>query len=285
MRLLSFGHGYSAQALADILLPLGWQIRATTRSKEKFNKIKKPGILVRIWSDQSLSDDLDWATHLLISIAPDKYEDLVLKEFREKIIKNIKQFNWVGYLSTTGVYGNHNGGWVDEEEKLIPSTLRGQYRVDAEKEWRRLFEVYKLPLHIFRLAGIYGPGRGPFSKVKSGLARRVIKKNQLFSRIHVEDIAQTLSASILKPNPGAIYNVCDDYPAPPEDVISYAANLLGLPNPPKVKFEDADMTDMARSFYLESKKVRNDKIKNELGVLLKYPNYKVGLKALIKEEV
>ena len=285
MRLLSFGHGYSAQALADTLLPLGWQIRATTRSKEKFNKIKKPGILVRIWSDQALSDDLDWATHLLISIAPDKYEDLVLKEFREKIIKNIKQFNWVGYLSTTGVYGNHNGGWVDEEEKLIPSTLRGQYRVDAEKEWRRLFEVYKLPLHIFRLAGIYGPGRGPFSKVKSGLARRVIKKNQLFSRIHVEDIAQTLSASILKPNPGAIYNVCDDYPAPPEDVISYAANLLGLPNPPKVKFEDADMTDMARSFYLESKKVRNDKIKNELGVLLKYPNYKVGLKALIKEEV
>jgi nucleoside-diphosphate-sugar epimerase len=285
MRLLSFGHGYSAQALADILLPLGWKIRATTRSKEKFNKIKKPGVLVRLWSDQSLSDNLDWATHLLISIAPDKYEDLVLKEFREKIIKNIKQFKWVGYLSTTGVYGNHNGGWVDEEEKLIPSTLRGQYRVDAEKEWLRLFKVYNLPLHIFRLAGIYGPGRGPFSKVKSGLARRVIKKNQLFSRIHVEDIAQTLNASILEPNPGAIYNVCDDYPAPPEDVISYAAHLLGLPNPPKVKFEDAIMTDMARSFYLESKKVRNNKIKNELGVLLKYPNYKVGLKALIKEEV
>ena len=285
MRLLSFGHGYSAQALADILLPLGWQIRATTRSKEKFNKIKKSGILVRIWPDQSLSDDLEWATHLLISIAPDKYEDLVLKEFREKIIKNIKQFNWVGYLSTTGVYGNHDGGWVDEEEKLIPSTLRGKYRVYAEKEWLRLFKVYNLPLHIFRLAGIYGPGRGPFSKVKSGLARRVIKKNQLFSRIHVEDIAQTLNASILEPNPGAIYNVCDDYPAPPEDVISYAAHLLGLPNPPKVKFEDAIMTDMARSFYLESKKVRNNKIKNELGVLLKYPNYKVGLKALIKEEV
>jgi len=285
MRLLSFGHGYSAQALADILLPLGWQIRATTRSKEKFNKIKKPGILVRLWSDQSLFDDLDWATHLLISIAPDKYEDLVLKEFREKIIKNIKQFKWVGYLSTTGVYGNHDGGWVDEEEKLIPSTLRGQYRVDAEKEWLRLFKVYNLPLHIFRLAGIYGPGRGPFSKVKSGLARRVIKKNQLFSRIHVEDIAQTLNASILEPNPGAIYNVCDNHPAPPEEVISYAAQLLGLPNPPKVKFEDADMTDMARSFYLESKKVRNDKIKNELGVLLKYPNYKVGLRALIKEEI
>ena len=285
MRLLSFGHGYSAQALADILLPLGWKIRATTRSKEKFNKIKKPGILVRLWSDQSLFDDLDWATHLLISIAPDKYEDLVLKEFREKIIKNIKQFKWVGYLSTTGVYGNHDGGWVDEEEKLIPSTLRGQYRVDAEKEWLRLFNMYNLPIHIFRLAGIYGPGRGPFSKVKSGSARRVIKKNQLFSRIHVEDIAQTLSASILKPNPGAIYNVCDDHPAPPEEVISYAAQLLGLPNPPKVKFEDADMTDMARSFYLESKKVRNDKIKNELGVLLKYPNYKVGLRALIKEEI
>lgn len=285
MRLLSFGHGYSAQALADILLPLGWKIRATTRSKEKFSKIVKPGIVTRIWPDQLLIDDLEWATHLLISIAPDKYEDLVLKEFREKIIKNIKHFNWVGYLSTTGVYGNYDGAWVDEKEKLKPSTLRGQYRVDAEKDWLRLFETYNLPLHIFRLAGIYGPGRGPFSKVKSGLARRVIKKNQVFSRIHVEDIAQTLNASILKPNPGAIYNVCDDHPAPPEEVISYAAHLLGLPNPPRVKFEDANMTEMARSFYLESKRVRNNKIKNELGVLLKYPNYKVGLKALIKEKI
>ena len=118
MRLLSFGHGYSAQALADILLPLGWKIRATTRSKEKFNKIVKLGIVARTWPDQLLIDDLEWATHLLISIAPDKYEDLVLKEFREKIIKNIKHFNWVGYLSTTGVYGNYDGAWVDEKEKL-----------------------------------------------------------------------------------------------------------------------------------------------------------------------
>ncbi len=150
----------------------------------------------------------------------------------------------------------------------------------AEAEWSAL----NLPLHIFRLAGIYGPGRGPFEKVRDGTARRILKPGQVFSRIHVEDIAQTLAASIARPNPGAIYNVCDDDPAPPEDVIGYAASLLGLPLPPAQSFDQAEMTPMARSFYAELKRVRNDKIKSELGVKLLYPDYRAGLAAALAAE-
>lgn len=190
------------------------------------------------------------------------------------------QFDWVGYLSTTGVYGDHQGGWVDEATPLSPSTTRGQLRVEAEAAWQSL----GLPLHIFRIAGIYGPGRGPFAKVRNGTARRIIKKNQVFSRIHVDDIAQVLAASISKPNPGAIYNLCDDDPAPPEDVIEHAAALLGLPIPPAQDFETAEMTPMARSFYAESKRVRNDRIKEELGVKLLFPDYRSGLKSLLEQE-
>jgi nucleoside-diphosphate-sugar epimerase len=157
-------------------------------------------------------------------------------------------------------------------------------RVKAEADWQSLAAQTGMPLHIFRLAGIYGPGRGPFSKVRNGTARRIIKKNQLFSRIHVEDIAQILLASINQPNPGAIYNVCDNNAAPPEDVIAHAAALLGLPVPPAVDFENADMSPMARSFYAESKRVDNTRIRTELGVTLKYPDYPAGLSALLAAE-
>jgi len=154
--------------------------------------------------------------------------------------------------------------------------------VEAEAAWQ---SIPNLPLHIFRLAGIYGPGRGPFAKVRNGTARRVIKQGQVFSRTHVADIARILAASIKKPNIGSIYNICDNDPAPPEDVIAYAAKLLGMPIPEAIDYETADMTPMARSFYAESKKVRNDKIKTELGVDLLYPDYKSGLKALLAREV
>jgi nucleoside-diphosphate-sugar epimerase len=153
-------------------------------------------------------------------------------------------------------------------------------RVKAEAQWQSL----DLPLHIFRLAGIYGPGRGPFTKVRSGTARRIIKKGQVFSRTHVDDIAQVLTASIARPNPGTIYNVCDDDPAPPQDVIAFAAELLGLPVPPDIAFESADFTPMARSFYAESKRVRNDRITEDLRVKLRYASYRDGLKALLEDE-
>ena len=191
---------------------------------------------------------------------------------------------WLGYLSTTGVYGNHDGGWVDEDTPLTPSTRRGKLRVATEAAWQALAAEAGLPLHIFRLAGIYGPGRGPFAKVRDGTARRIIKAGQVFSRIHVDDIAQVLAASINRPNPGAIYNLCDDDPAPPQDVIARAAELLGLPVPPAVDFDTAEMTPMARSFYAESKRVRNDRIKDALEVTLIYPDYRAGLQALLTSE-
>jgi nucleoside-diphosphate-sugar epimerase len=169
---------------------------------------------------------------------------------------------------------------VDEDTALTPATARGRARVEAEAGWAAL----GLPLHIFRLAGIYGPGRGPFEKVRDGTARRIIKPGQVFSRIHVEDIAQVLEASIAQPRPGAVYNVCDDDPAPPEDVIGHAAELLGLPLPPAIPYDEAEMTPMARSFYAESKRVRNDRIKDELGVRLLYPTYREGLAALLAGE-
>ena len=168
---------------------------------------------------------------------------------------------------------------MDEASELRPATRRGEARVKAEAGWQAL----GLPLHIFRLAGIYGPGRGPFEKVRSGAARRIVKDGQVFSRIHVEDIAQVLAASIRRPDPGAIYNVCDDDPAPPEDVIAHAAELLGLPLPPAIPIAEAEMTPMARSFYAESKRVRNDRIKDDLGVTLIYPTYREGLRDLLEQ--
>ena len=278
--LLSFGHGYSARALDRLLLPRGWTVIGTTRSAEKAQALAARGVEPVLWPGSDLTAILDRSTHLLTSAAPDGDGDPVLASLGDEIAARRDQFEWVGYLSTTGVYGDHAGGWVDEETPLDPSTRRGALRVAAEAQWQAL----GLPLHIFRLAGIYGPGRGPFSKVRSGTARRIVKPGQVFSRIHVDDIAQVLAASIARPEPGAVYNVCDDDPAPPQDVIAHAAELLGLPLPPEVDFETADMSPMARSFYAESKRVRNDRIKDALGVRLIYPDYRSGLAALLRAE-
>ncbi len=276
--LLSLGHGYSAQAL-ERLLPPDWRIIATTRNEEKAGSLTGPNLQARIWPGDDLRADLAQATHLLMSIAPEQEGDPILAAMANDLRK-ATHLEWVGYLSTTGVYGDHGGGWVDEDSPLAPSTERGRRRVEAERAWAEL----GLPLHIFRLAGIYGPGRGPFAKVRNGTARRIIKEGQVFSRTHVDDIARVLWASINQPDPGATYNVCDDDPAPPQDVIGYAAELLDLPLPPAIPFEEAEMTPMARSFYAESKKVRNDKIKTELGVTLLYPDYRSGLQALLEQE-
>lgn len=278
--LLSFGHGYSARALTRLLDGDRWRVIGTTRSEDKAAALLAEGVEPRIWPGADLIPALDAATHLLISAAPTEEGDPVLAALQGEIVRRAGQFEWVGYLSTTGVYGDHGGGWVDEETPLAPSTKRGRMRVDAEAAWSAL----GLPLHIFRLAGIYGPGRGPFAKVRNGTARRIIKQGQVFSRIHVDDIGQTLRASIAQPNPGAIYNLCDDDPAPPEDVIAHAAHLLGLPVPPAEDFAAAEMTPMARSFYAESKMVRNDRIKTELGVKLAFPDYRAGLATLLAAE-
>lgn len=278
--LLSFGHGFSARALSRLLTPEGWRVIGTVRSEERRAEIEAEGVEGVIWPGTDMTPFLDQATHLLTSVAPDDGGDPVLREWRDAIAARAGRLDWAGYLSTTGVYGDRGGDWVDEESALTPATKRGRLRVEAEAEWA---VIPGLPLHVFRLAGIYGPGRGPFEKVRQGTARRIIKPNQMFSRIHVEDIAQVVAASIARPRPGAVYNVCDDDPAPPEDVIAHAAELLGMPVPPAQDFATAEMTPMARSFYAESKRVRNDRIKRELGVRLLYPDYRSGLAALLAQ--
>ena len=293
--LLCFGYGYTARALARVLLPQGWGVIGTTRRPVSLAEIATTGATGLLWpaekakngmdlgtdTDVDIYASLDSASHVLISAAPDQNGDPVLQALVGAITQAAPRLAWLGYLSTTGVYGDSGGDWVTEETPIAPSTLRGQRRQAAEQAWRAIPD---LALHIFRLAGIYGPGRGPFAKLRAGIARRVIKQGQMFSRIHVDDIAQVLVASIKRPNPSAIYNVCDDRPAPPQDVISYAAELLGVPPPPEVLFEQAEMSPMARSFYSESKRIRNDRIKSELGVTLLYKDYQSVLTAMLKSE-
>jgi nucleoside-diphosphate-sugar epimerase len=276
--MLIFGCGYSGRALAKTLIAEGWRVIGTTRSADKARELAAEGIEAVIWPGSDMAPHLAEATHLLLSAAPDDDGDPVLAALRDEIAA--ERFDWVGYLSTTGVYGDHQGGWVDEATTLTPSTRRGHQRVRAEGQWQALAAEAGLPLHIFRLAGIYGPGRGPFAKVRRGTARQIVKPGQVFSRIHVEDIAQVLAASIARPDPGAVYNVCDDLAAPPEDVLAFAAELLGVTLPPAEDYEAAEMTPMARSFYAESKRVHNDRIKVDLRVVLVYPTYRDGLSAL-----
>jgi nucleoside-diphosphate-sugar epimerase len=279
--LFSFGHGYSARALAARLLPQGWRIYGTTRDADKARALRAEGVIPLLWGMDDLTPALQEATHLLSSAGPCEEGDPVLARHRDQIAAIAPRLAWAGYLSTTGVYGDHQGAWVDEDTPLTPSTKRGRLRVAAEAEWQA---IPGLPLHIFRLAGIYGPGRGPFEKVRQGTARRIIKPGQVFSRIHVDDIAQVLAASIMAPCPGTAYNLCDDDPAPPQDVIAHAAELLGLAVPEAIPYDEAEMSPMARSFYAESKRVSNRRIKEDLGVRLIHPDYRHGLRALLAEE-
>lgn len=277
--LFCFGLGFSALALAERLLAAGWRVSGTTRSADKAGLLAARGIRVERF-DRGQPLDPRWfadATHLLSSVPPDEAGDPVLDQHGGDLA--LLRPAWVGYLSTTGVYGDRAGGWVDEQAALQPAAERGRRRVAAEQAWRAL----GLPLHIFRLAGIYGPGRSALDSVRAGRAQRVDKPGQLFSRIHVADIAAVLEASIARPRPGAVYNVCDDDPAPPQDVIEHACRLLGQPVPPLVPFEQALLSPMARSFYAESKRVSNRLIKTELGVQLRYPDYRAGLAALASE--
>ncbi len=279
--LLSIGHGFSARALAARLVPQGWRIVGTTRSPDKADAIADTGVEPVVWPGADLGALIAQFPNVLVSAGPDSAGDPVLNAVEDAVPRAAPDLRWVGYLSTTGVYGDHDGDWVDEDTPLTPSTKRGRARVTAEARWQAIPD---LPLHIFRLAGIYGPGRGPFAKVRAGTARRIIKPGQVFSRIHVEDIAQALELSLQRPDPGAIYNLCDDDPAPPQDVIAHAAELLGLPVPPAIPFDQADMTPMARSFYAESKKVRNDRIKQALGWAPQFPTYRAGLAALLAQD-
>ena len=275
---LSFGHGYTAQALTPHLNDKGWTVFGTSRSKDNFSDIEKSGAIPILWGSDELRSVIKEAAFILSSAAPKNGNDPVIQMYGEDLKENSSQIKWAGYLSTIGVYGDTKGEWVNESSPLKPSTNRGIARVNAEKKW---LKNSFLPSHIFRLGGIYGPNRGPFQKVLQGKAIKIIKPGQVFSRMHILDIVQTLLASISQPKPHSIYNLCDDNPAPPQDVLSYAAKLLSVDQPPTVRFEDADLSEMARSFYAENKRVSNQLIKSELGVDLNYPDYKVGLESLL----
>jgi nucleoside-diphosphate-sugar epimerase len=285
-RLFCFGLGFSARVLAARLQAKGWSIAGTTRNPEAAASLAAAGIDSFLFDRGRPLDDvraaLSGATHILISVPPDVEGDSAADHHGRHIAA--ARPAWLGYLSTTGVYGDRDGGWVDEDSALEPTGGRGRRRVAAEASWQALARAHDLPLHIFRLAGIYGPGRNAIVSLRAGTAQRIDKPGQVFSRVHVADIATVLEASMTRPHPGRIYNVCDDDPAPPAEVIAYASTLLGRAPPPLVPFAEAKLSDMARSFYRDNKRVRNDRIKSELGIRLAYPDYKSGLKALLAEE-
>ncbi len=273
--LLCFGLGYSAQVLARRLRASGWTVRGTSREPETRHL---EGIDIAAFDGtRPLPDRMfDGVTHVLSSIAPTAEGDPVLTVEGDRL-STLPHVAWAGYLSSTGVYGDRGGAWVDETSSLEPSSERGKRRVDAERVWL----ASGLPAHVFRLAGIYGPGRSAVDQLRAGSARRIVKQGQVFSRIHVEDIATVLEASIARPRAGAVYNVCDDEPAPPQDVVAFAARQLGLPVPPDLPYASTELSPMARSFYADNRRVRNDLMKRELDVALGFPTYREGMRSLV----
>ena len=288
LHLLSFGHGYSAQALSRRLTSgktakNAWKITGTTRHQANYAQIGRSGADCCLWPGADLRSKIRNATHILVSVPPDECGDPVLRQFSVELAAAASRLKWVGVLSTTAVYGDSKGAWVDEHTPPDPTTDRGQQRIAAEQAWRTLAQRSGLRLHIFRLSGIYGPDRGPLAQIQSGKkTTQVIKHGQIFNRIHVDDIAQILAASIETPTPGSIYNVCDDLPAAPEDVTDFACTKPGQDPLERIDLNKAQLSPMARSFFAESKRVRNRLVKDDLGITLFYPDYETGLRALIE---
>lgn len=290
-RLFCFGLGYTATRLALSLNRQGWAVDGTCRSPEKQVALRAQGLDAQLFDREHPLADPDAAlagvTHLVASVPPDAHEapsgDPVL-DCHGAAIARMTQLAWVGYLSTTGVYGDHGGAWVDETTPLAPSGERGGRRRKAEAAWLALWEEHGVPVHLFRLSGIYGPGRSAIDQVRAGRARRIHKPGQAFNRIHVDDIVSILTASMARPDPGTAYNCGDDEPAPSEAVIAHACRLLGVPPPPLVPFEQAELSSMARSFYADNKRLSNRRVKEALGVRLQYPTYREGLAAQLAAE-
>ena len=284
-RLFCFGLGYSAQALARRLMDAGWEVAGTCRGETGLATLSALGIKAYAFDRDrplaNLEEALAGTTHLLGGIPPDETGDSVLARHDEALAALAPSLTWVGYLSTTGVYGNTGGAWVDETTPARPTGARQARRVEAEWRWLRLQADHGLPVHVFRLAGIYGPGRSALDTVRAGTAKRIDLPHHVFCRIHVDDIATVLQASMARPRPGAIYNVCDNLPAPAAEVISHACALLGTPPPPLTPLSDAALSPMAASFYRDNRRVRNDRIKDELGVTLAFPDYRSGLAAIL----
>lgn len=282
--LLCVGMGYSARALARRLGTADWRIGGSSTSSDGMARITAKGWDALPFDGAAPSPDLAaalrTATHIVVSAAPDAGGDPLLK-CHAVDIASAPRLRWIGYLSTVGVYGDHQGAWVDEDTALRPVSQRSRQRAAAERSWLDLATKATIRVQIFRLSGIYGPGRSAIDNLKAGTARRIIKPGQVFNRIHVADIAGALVAAIGAPESRhAIYNITDDEPAPPQDVVAYAAGLLGLPVPPDVPFDDAPLSPMGRSFYGENKRVANARAKSDLGWRPAYPTYREGMRAL-----
>ena len=280
MRLFCFGYGYSAESLVR---QLSARIISVTGTRTSIGDFAEPGIELAAYKGDVPSADvrrlLAGTTHLLVSIPPDLEGDPVLRHFADDIAA-LSDLAWVGYLSTVGVYGDHKGAWVDEDTPVKPISERSLRRVQAERAWLDFRAATGKRIDIYRLSGIYGPGRSVIDNLRGGTARRIVKPGQVFNRIHVDDIARALSAAIERDAGHTVYNVSDDEPAPPEDVLAYAAELLGVPVPPAIPFEQAGLSAMAATFWAENKRVRNARIRTALGVELLYPTYREGLRAL-----
>ncbi|MCW5734599.1 MAG: SDR family oxidoreductase [Enhydrobacter sp.] len=273
-KLFIFGLGYSGLEIARLAMAEGWNVAGTITSAEKAERLAAEGIDTHLFDGTASfsARALDDASHVLCTIAPGTAGDPVL---RTDSVRG-RGVRWLGYLSTTGVYGDHDGGWVDETTPSRPDQPRSIERLAAERVWQAMDAT------IFRLPGIYGPGRSAIDRVKAGTAQRIDKPGQVFSRIHVADIAAAVLAAMMRPSSGRIYNVADDLPASNSEVIAYACELLGVPIPPIIPWAEVapTMSAMARSFYAENRRVRNERLKHELGVTLRYPTYREGLRAI-----
>jgi nucleoside-diphosphate-sugar epimerase len=286
--LFCFGLGFTGSALVREVQVRGWMASGTCRDNIQKDAWIEAGVQSYCFNGKKTSEVMEnavrEASHVLVTIPPQKDAgDVVLGHFK-KILTDSSQLQWLGYLSTTGVYGNRNGNWVDETSELKPGFDHQWRRFEAEEQWRDLCREHQIPVHIFRLAGIYGPGRNLLQRVRQGTAKRIEQPGLVFNRIHVEDVVQVLSASMSHPQPGAIYNVSDDVPASPAEAVAFACELLGVEAPRVIALEDAELSTMGRGFYLTNKRVRNHKIKEELGVQLRHPDYKSGLRALLDTE-
>ena len=284
MRVMIFGAGYSGKAIGKLLSSEGASVAGTTRSVEKNQALEEAGVRPFVFDGSSLSEplraELAETTHLVQSIAPGNEGDPLIRLCGQPGIKALMpKLEWIAYLSTVGVYGDHHGAWVNEDTELKPVSERSVERVDAEQAWQVIAARANLPLAVLRLSGIYGPGRNTFINLANGTARRLVKKDQVFNRIRVEDIAAA-TAFLAGPKTGGIFNVTDDLPSPPQDVVTEAARLMAMEAPPEQAFETAELTPMARSFYGENKRVSNAKIK-ALGFNFQYPNYQMSLADLL----
>ncbi|MGU3538702.1 SDR family oxidoreductase [Methylobacterium sp. A54F] len=283
MNLFVFGLGFTARRFVALERGRFAQVRGTVTEPDKVaSAAAATGAEVRAFGpetdDPRIGADLADTDALLVSAPPDREGDTVLRRYGAEIRRS--RIGWIGYLSTIGVYGDQDGAWIDEATPAVPRSERSKARLATEEAWLALGAETGKAVQVFRLSGIYGPGRNPFVKLRTGRAQRIIKAGQVFNRIHVDDIAATLAASLERPRAGATYNVTDDEPTPPQTVTEHAAALAGLPLPPAIDFETADLSPMARSFYGENKRVRNRLIREELGVDLRYPTYREGLAAL-----